>query len=80
MASDAQIERDLQLRLFRLGLPEKISIHVSNGVASLSGSVSSFRDKIAVERAVLEDRRIRGARNGLRVITETPVIERWTAG
>ncbi|HAV42977.1 TPA: hypothetical protein DCX15_03055 [bacterium] len=80
MASDAQIGRDLELRLFRLNLGEKIRVAVSNGVVTLNGSVPTFRDKIEIERAVLEDRRIRKVKNMLRVITEvSPMVKRGGA-
>lgn len=70
MFSDAQIGRDLELRLFRLNLGEKVRVSVSKGVAILNGEVPSFRDKMHIERAVREDPRIRRVKNMVRVITE----------
>jgi osmotically-inducible protein OsmY len=80
MPSDAQIGRDLELRLFRLNLGDRVRVRVSRGVAILNGEVPTFHDKIDVERAVREDRRIRRVKNMLRVITEIAPMERSGAG
>lgn len=80
MASDVQIARDLELRLFRLRLGEKVKVNVRNGVAVLNGSAASFRDKIEIERAVFEDRRIRKVKNMVHIITNISPMERRGAG
>jgi osmotically-inducible protein OsmY len=80
VASDAQIGREIELRLFRLNLGERVRVRVSRGVAILYGEVPSFRDKMNIEKAVREDRRIRKVKNMVRVFSEIAPMERGGAG
>lgn len=77
MKSDAKIKEDIQFEIKNDPFisQKNIQIGVQYGIVSLSGHVPSYKEKIAVEKAVERVSGIKAVVEALEVVTSDPLLE-----